>query len=297
MGAPEMVGRGLSRRAVIRRSLRAGAYAAPVVLSAVTVRPVGAQVTPPPATATAVPPTVTPVPAVLCMQPVAFSQDLLLFNAAPNVMYNVFATPSNTPGVFNALGSITTDSFGVGEAVFSLALNTSVVTSVTLTVVVAGQPPTNPATTRVSTLVAALACTAGGPRAAASLIGFIVQEPAGGTCTGGAPAYLDFVDAGLFNALSNTAYDLFIRINGTGTPIPVTSVTTNAAGNSTTITQVTVNGAAATSVQLIAVRAGGSPLTPLFSATVGGANLIALGCPAPGAAPGPNRVPEARTLR
>lgn len=295
MAGPNLGGTGLTRRGVIRRSLQAGAYAAPVVLSAVAVRPVGAQVTRP--TATPVPtatsvPTATMVPMVLCMQPVTFEQDLLLFNAAPGATYDIFSTTNmGAPATATRLGSITTDAAGVGGAVFPLALNTSTTTSVTLFVSVAGQPPTNAAATRVSTLVTALACAAGGPRATASLIGFIVQE------TTGMGQLNDFVDAGLFNVTPNTAYDLFIQPNGTGTPIRVTTVTTNAAGNSTTITPVMVSGPAATSVQLIAVLAGASPNTPLFTTTVSGTQLVTVPAIALAVAPSTTRVPEARTLR
>ena len=287
MRVPEGPKKGLTRRTVIRRSLQAGAYTAPVVLSAITVRPVGAQVTMP--TVTPVP-TATLIPMVLCMQPVAFGQDLLLFNAAPNVTYDIYYVTNMGPAASatRLMPSITTDAAGVGGQVYNLALNSSTTTSVTLIVTVAGQPPTNPATTRVSTLVTVLACTAGAARAAASLIGFIVQESAV------AGNRLTFVDAGLFNAAVNTMYDIYIRVNG-GAAVKVTTVTTNAAGNSTAITSLNV-AATATTVQLIAVLAGASPATPLFSTIVAGSSLVALPAPAPGATVA-NTVPEARTLR
>lgn len=281
-------GNGVTRRAVIRRSLQAGAYTAPVVLSAMTVRPVGAQVTMPTPTPTPTPPP-GPMP-VLCMQPVAFEQDLLLFNAAPNVTYDIYYTTNmGAPaGATRLMPSITTDAAGVGGQVYSLALNSSTTSSVTLFVTVAGQPPTNAATTRVSTLITALACTAGAARAAASLLGFIVQEPASGGNR------LTFVDAGLFNAAISTQYDLYIRVNG-GAAVKVTTVTTNAQGNSTAITSLSV-AATATSVQLLAVLAGASPTTPLFTTTVSGSTPVV----APAPAPGENlaaRVPVAVSIR
>lgn len=155
-------GRGLSRREVMKRGLRAGAYAAPVVLASAIVAPVAAQQ--------------VSAPAVLCAQPVTYQQDFVLIGGAPNRTYNVFYRTNNV-ATFPAspVTTVATDAQGVGTVTFPVTVDTSVVTSLIIVVTIPGFPtstPTNPANIPfVSNIVTVLACTNGGMRAPGILVG------------------------------------------------------------------------------------------------------------------------------
>ena len=133
-------GRGLSRRAMLRGTLKAGVYAAPIILSSTHV-------------AAAPLPSGTPFPATI-----TFGQDAILTNTGANASFDVYYTLSNQPAtMLTLLGTIKTDSFGFGGGVFPLVVDSRVVTSVTLTYILSGNPSTSPpAATFTSNLVAAL---------------------------------------------------------------------------------------------------------------------------------------------
>src|SRR5947209_5935438 len=121
------VGR-LSRRTLIKRTLRGGAYAAPVILSLGVVTPVVAA---------------TPAP---CTQPVTLGQDAVIYGAAPSATYNIYAQPNGT-GPFTLLGTIGTDAVGFGQRVFPVTYDSSQVSFLRLTATVPGADPgTQPAT-------------------------------------------------------------------------------------------------------------------------------------------------------
>ncbi|MCA1669024.1 MAG: hypothetical protein LC793_16845 [Thermomicrobia bacterium] len=106
--------RDLTRRDLLRQTLRAGVYAAPVILSATTITGVAAATTPPSFV-------------------IAFGQDALLTGAGAGATFDVYYTASNEPaGTFHLLGSFTTNRFGFGGAIFPLTLDSSVVSSVKL---------------------------------------------------------------------------------------------------------------------------------------------------------------------
>jgi len=260
---------GLSRRELMKRGLRAGAYAAPMVLASVIVAPVAAQTVSRPST---VVPTATVVPIPVITQPVPFVQDFTLIGAPPNTAFSIFFRPSNST-VFTAAGTLTTDARGVGGIVFPVTLDTSVVTSVQVVATVPGQPPstipTNNAASFTSTIIQVLAGVNGAPRPPALLVGQVIQEQTS-AAVGGVANFTDLVDVGIFNGAANTSFSIFLQPNGIGTPIPVRTVTTNVAGNTAVVVPVTLTGVtAATSFTLTAVLAG----TVVFTRTVTGTNV------------------------
>ncbi len=249
-------GNGLSRRELMKRGLRAGAYAAPVVLASVVVAPIAAQaqVSGP----TMVPPTM--VPAVLCAQPVTYLQDFVLTNAAPRATYNVFFRPNNV-ATFPAMPAttVTTDAQGVGVVTFPVTVDTSVVTSVTIVVTIPGFPastPTNPASTPlVSNIVTVLACTNGGTRAPANLVSAVFQEPT--VCSGVAQTASNYLDVGIFNATPTTSYDVYIQRDSAGAfTLARAGIVTNSQGNVTVIVPFAATATPALSFNVVAVLAG-----------------------------------------
>lgn len=241
---------GLSRRALLRRTLATGAYTAPAILSLSVVSPVAAA---------------TPAPGA-CSQPVAFLQDAVLLGVAPNVPFDLYAQPAGSPTA-SKIGSFKTDDFGVAMGVFALApQNTSVVTSVTLSVFLTGTAPPAPSSaTFVSPLVASLACTQGGPRAAAALFATVVQEPTTLACTvGPLNQWQERVDVELVNAQLNATYDIYVQANtGTGGAVKAGSVTTNGQGNGAATLAATV-GTTVGNPGMVTVTAvpAGAPATP-----------------------------------
>lgn len=246
---------GWSRRELLKRTLRVGAYAAPVVLSTtLPAAPIAAA---------------TPAPA-LCTQPVAFLQDAILLGVAPGSAYTVYAQLSNA-GAPSAIGTFTADALGVAAGVFPLSLDTSAVTSVTLSVFLTGTaPPAPPAATFVSTLVTALACTAGGGRAASRLLARVVQEPTAAACGSGTlNQWQELVDVNLVNATATTAYDVYIQAyNGLTGFAKAGTLTTNAQGNAGGVLPVTIATAvgAPTAVTVNIVPAGAAPTSATFTA-------------------------------
>jgi len=286
-------GNELSRRELMKRGLRAGAYAAPVVLAAAVVAPVAAQalvsaptMVPLP-TSTSVPlPTSTPVPlptmvpAVLCAQPVTYLQDFVLTGAAPLATYNVFFRPSNV-ATFPAspATTVTTDAQGVGVVTFPVTVDTSVVTSVTIVVTIPGFPastPTNPASTPfVSNIVTVLACTNGGTRAPGNLVSAVFQEPT--VCSGVAQIASNYLDVGIFNATPSTSYDVYIQPNSAGAfTLARAGIVTNSQGNVTVIVPFAATATPATSFNVVAVLAG-SPASAVVLTR--GAVVVNIACP------------------
>jgi len=264
-------GNGLSRRELMKRGLRAGAYAAPVVLASVVVAPIAAQ-------AQVSAPTM--VPAVLCAQPVTYLQDFVLTGAAPLATYNVFFRPNNV-ATFPAspATTVTTDAQGVGVVTFPVTVDTSVVTSVIIVVTIPGFPastPTNPASTPfVSNIVTVLACTSGGARAAGNLVSAVFQEPT--VCGGVAQTASNYLDVGIFNATPSTSYDVYIQRNSAGAfTLARAGIVTNSQGNVTVIVPFAATATAATSFNVVAVLAG----TPASAVVLSrGAAIVNIDCP------------------
>jgi hypothetical protein len=105
--------RGFSRRELIKRTLKTGAYAAPVVLSATV-----------------------PMVSVSAVTPLAGTpiQDALLFAVGHNATFDVLFT-LNGAGTPALLGQIVSDGFGVAGNSFAFPAGTNLrgVTTVTLT--------------------------------------------------------------------------------------------------------------------------------------------------------------------
>ena len=259
----------LSRRELMKRGLRAGAYAAPVVLASVVVAPVAAQ-------------QMVSRPTLLITQPVAFFQDFTVTGAVPSFTYNVFYRPSNST-VFTQAGTLTTDARGVGGTVFPIALNTDPnnggATSVLIVATIPGQPsstPTSPYFSLTSTIITVLAGANGAPRPAALLAALVIQEQTSAT-VGGVANFTDYVDVGIFNGTPGTAFDIYLQPNGTGTFTRVTTVTTNAQGNITAFVPVTLTGvAAASSFTVNAVLAGASSTPAVLTRTVASTSVTTI---------------------
>ncbi len=169
---------GLTRREAMARALKAGAYAAPVVLSAsALVSHVGAS--PPPG------------PVIACgAAGLTFVQDFLLLGVFPGAAFDVFAKPNTAAAPF-LLGTFNADAEGVLPGAISLPVAGGPAipfgtTSVTVSVNVAGTGTT--AATFVSPIAGSLACTTAGAMLPVStltprLLAKIVQEQTG--CPGG----------------------------------------------------------------------------------------------------------------
>jgi len=257
---------GLSRRELMKRGLRVGAYAAPVMLASVVVAPVAAQ-------------QAVSRPAAVITQPVSFFEDLTVTGAVPGFTFNVFYRPNNSTA-FTQAGTLTTDARGVGGTVFPVALNTDPnnggVTSVLIVATIPGQitsTPTSPYFSFTSTIVTLLAGANGAPRPAALLAARVIQEQTSATVAGVAN-FTDYVDVGIFNGTPSTAFDIYLQPNSTGAFTRVTTVTTNAQGNISVFAPVTLTGvAAANSFTVNAVLAGAAPTSAVFTRTVTGTNV------------------------
>ena len=285
-------GNSLSRRELMKRGLRVGAYAAPIVLASVVVAPIAAQAqvsAPTMVPPTMVPPTMVPptmVPAVLCSQPVTYLQDFVLTGAAPLATYNVFFRPSNV-AAFPALPAttVTADAQGVGVVTFPVTVDTSVVTSVTIVVTIPGFPastPTNPASAPfVSNIVTVLACTNGGVRAAANLVSAVFQEPT--VCTAVMQIASNYLDVGIFNATPSTSYDVYIQRNSAGAfTLARAGIVTNSQGNVTVIVPFAATATPATSFSVVAVLAGAPASAVVLTRA---AVVFNIACPLLGAMP------------
>lgn len=264
-------GHGLSRREMMKGTLKAGVYAAPVILSSGRV---AAQSLP----------SGTPFPATL-----ALGQDALLTNTGANASFDVYSTLSTQPAtMLTLLGSFTTDRFGFGGAVFPLVVDARAVTSVKLTYLLGGNPPTSPpAATFTSSLVAALG-PVNGARGPVRFVGLVVQEPTAAACQPGPPGqFTEYVDVAILNAPPNATYTIAVQSNRHTAPVVVTTVTTNADGNATlfagVVTPVVV--ATPTAVVVTAVPTGGGATLTL---TASGATLTTIPCSSLQAAARPN---------
>jgi hypothetical protein len=260
---------GVTRREAMARALKAGAYAAPVVLSASALAGRVGAATPPPG------------PAIACgTTGLAFIQDALLLGVFPGTAFDVYAQP-NTVATAAKVGSFTADAEGVAAAVFALPLVGGAqipfgTTSVTVSVNLAGSAAT--VASFVSPIAGALACTTAGttlPVAGLTpqLLAKVVQEQTG--CPGGvAGAWKELVDVNVVNIVPNASYDVYIRPNNgtTGGFVPAGTLTTNAQGNAGAVLSVVAatTGAAPTGVTVNVVPAG-------MPATAAGALTFAAG--------------------
>lgn len=289
-------GHGLSRREMMKGTLKAGVYAAPVILSSghvaaaaslpsatsfptATSLPSGSPFptdTPPPI------PTPTPTPPPFPVT-LTFGQDALLTGAGPRASFDVYYTLSTQPAtMLTFLGTIITDNFGFGGGVFPLVVDTRVVTSVKLTYFLSGNPPTSPPiATFTSTLVSALN-PVNGARQPVTFVGLVVQEPTAAACQI-APAsptrFTEYVDVAILNATPGITYTIFVQSNLHTTPVLVTTATTNADGNVTVFAGVLapVVVTTPTSVVVTAVPTGGGATLTL---TASGTNLVTIPCSA-----------------
>lgn len=276
-------GRGLSRRNMLKTTLRAGIYTAPAILSLSAVASVGAAApsSPPTATPTSVPsptplstPTPIPFPTTL-----TFGQDALLANTGAGASFDVYYTLSTQPAtMLTFLGTFPTDRFGFGGSVFPLTVNTSMTTSVTLTYILHGNPPTSPpAATFTSTLVSALN-PVNGMRQPVSFVGLVVQEPTVAACqVGPLNQFTEYVDVAILNATPNTSYTISVQSNLHTAPVVVTTATTNADGNVTVFAGVVTPVVVATPTSVVVTATptgGGTPLT----LTASGTTLTTIGC-------------------
>jgi hypothetical protein len=251
-----MSDRGMTRRELIKRSLQAGAYAAPLILAA------------------GVPAAVAAASPVL----VTFMQDALLADAGPlatfDVTYTLSTQPSSPP---ISAGSFTTDRFGFGGITppFSITVDRNTITSgsfVTLTFTLRGASA--PAVVRSFALIASLASPA------TSFLGLVVQEPTVAACQiGPLSQFNEYIDVAIINGPASTAYNFFVQPAGVATPVLVTTASTNANGNLTVFAPGLVSLAAPgapTSVTVTAVKVGTT--SPAFSLTASGAALTTISC-------------------
>jgi hypothetical protein len=259
-----MAGQGITRRGLMKKSLKAGAYAAPVILASLPVPAVSAA---------------TPAP-ILCGTTVTFTQDVALFNAAPGAAYDVYAAP-NGIGPTRVLTLTADATFGAAFGVFSLTVPSGGVTFVTISVVLAGNPPAPALASFNSTLVGTVACTAGGPRAAAAVIGRAFQETT--NCGGAASTYTVTLDVAVQNAAPSTSYDVYYQANNA---VPAGfaragTLTTNAAGNVTQLFTVSVNTSTPTPPSAIVINvvpAGMAATPPTFTTTLSGNGIVNVVC-------------------
>ncbi len=246
-------------------TLKAGVYAAPVILSSGRVAAASLPSGPFPATLT-------------------FGQDALLSNTGAGAVFDVYYTLSNQPaGTLTLLGTLPpTDRFGFGGSAFPLTVDARVVTSVTLTYILSGNPPTSPpVTTFTATLVAALN-PVNNMRQPVRFVGLVVQEPTVAACQI-APAsptqFTEYVDVAILNALPGITYTISVQSNRHTAPVVVTTATTNADGNVTVfagvVTPVVV--ATPTSVVVTAVPTGGGTTLTLTASGANG-NLTTISC-------------------
>lgn len=211
----------VTRRGAMKVALKGAAYTAPVILGTTT----------PLAGISAA----TPPALVTCVQPVTFTDGYVL-PANPGQTLDFYITLNTDPaGTFRPIGSATADAFGVVNFSVILILNTSAVTSYTITDVPHGTTPTATSDHVSTDFISVVACTAGGPRAAIGLFGFVLIEPTLAACGGiGPPQFNALLNYGIYNGPPNTTYDVYIQpknITPAGTFLKVATVTTNAQGN------------------------------------------------------------------
>lgn len=285
---------GLTRREAMARALRAGAYAAPVVLSASALTGHVGAATPPPG------------PVIACgTTGLTFVQDFFLLNVAPGAAFDLFVQPNTAPAPV-LVGTFAADAEGVLLHAISLpAAGVPIpfgTTSVTTSVNVAGTG--TPAAGFVSTIVGSLACTSGATLPVSTLtpqaFAKIVQEQTG--CPAGSTTvWSELVDVNIVNANPSASYDVYILANNAvgGAYVLAGTVATNTQGNGGAVltTPVTTTGGAPTGVTVKVVPSGsartvagaltaaaaptGNPLTSsLFTVSCAGA-VISLSVPKP----------------
>ncbi|MCA1666053.1 MAG: hypothetical protein LC793_01335 [Thermomicrobia bacterium] len=260
---------GLTRREIMKRTLKAGAYAAPLILSASTLSSVAAA-----------------LPSQPSSSVVSFFQDTGITDVGARARFDVSFTPLDATGKPTAptafLGSFITDQFGVGGAPFPLTLDTSVVKAVQLTYTFHATPTPPPSATFTSNLIAAVA-PVNGRRSPAQLLGLVVQEPTVAACQKGPlTTFTETLDVALVNVLPGTAYDFYAQPNGLGAPVKVGTATTNLQGNIAVfaVSPSVTSASAPTSVVVTAVLAGASPTPAPYTLTASGATLVTVDCTA-----------------
>jgi hypothetical protein len=246
--------RGFSRRELIKRTLKTGAYAAPVILSATI-----------------------PMVSVSAVTPLAGTaiQDAVIFGVGHNATFDVlFALNTGPTGL---LGQIVSDNFGVAGGVFAFPPGTNLhgVTTVTLTYflnvggVRSALPAAPPFTSGLVGLMNGQASL---------LLANILQIPLG--CP--TPAqYSEYVDAAIVNGSPNTAYRIMVQINGTGTPVQAGVITTSAQGHGTGYFPASATSASATaptSVVVTAVPVSTGNTFPPLTVNAGAGTLRTLTC-------------------
>jgi hypothetical protein len=250
-------GRGMSRRELIKRTLKTGAYAAPVVLSTTVPSAVFAAIS-------------TPSSAL---------QDAALVRVGHNAVFDVVFQLNNgsTPIASGTLGQITSDGFGVAGGVFAFPVALSTLksaTSATLTYFlnVGGvRSPVAAAPPFTSGLVGLQNGTT------TSFQGNVIQAPVGCPTP---TQYQEYLDVALINGPRNTTFDFYVQPNTVGAPIKVATKATTPDGHVTVFAASTpiTSAAAPTSVVVSVVPAGGSPASPSFTFTASGGTLVGLSC-------------------
>jgi hypothetical protein len=247
---------GLTRREAMARALKAGAYAAPVLLSASALAGhVGAS--PPPG------------PSIACgTTGLSFVQDALLLGVFPGTAFDVYAQP-NTAAAPIRIGSFAADPEGVAAGVFALPLAGGApiafgTTSVTVSVNLAGSAAT--VASFVSPIAGMLACTSGATLPVASLtprlLAKVIQEQTG--CpAGGTTAWRELVDVNIVNASPSASYDVFLLANNAvgGAYVPAGTIATNGQGTGGAVltTSVATTGGAPTAATVTVVPSGSLP--------------------------------------
>ncbi len=247
---------GLSRRALLRRTLKTGVYAAPVILATTIITS--------PAQAA------TPVPSFVCVQP--RTEFLIVFgrNQNPTASYDVYvAAITNSLGPLAKVGSFTNDPSGFVTTAFPVTFDYSVVRTVIVFTPPAGQPPRFPSGTYAPN--SALICTPGATNLTPVLEVTATQRiPAAGITR-----YLEYIGVNLVNASPGAVYDVYARpdnANPAGAFTKVGTGSVNADGVLPFFSSETVQtqpGTGAPSAVTVNLVASGGPATPaLFTTTV-----------------------------
>lgn len=264
--------RGLSRRELIKRTLKTSAYAAPVVLSATV-----------------------PALSVSAVTPIAGTpiQDALLHDVGHNACFDVFFSLDGSPSSF--LGKILSDAFGIAGGAFSFPAGTNLrgVSTVTLTYFFdlngcntsVPQPAQNPAAPPFNSGVVGLM-----NGNTTQLLANVLQAPVGCTTP---TQYSEYFDVVIVNGRPNTQYVITAQSSTfsvtlapplTTSPqghvagyFPAAAVSLSAtAPTSVVVTATPVGGGTALSVT-VPDASGNSPLTTLTCAQVAGTAGRAIG--------------------
>jgi hypothetical protein len=252
----QRVDRGLARRELMWRTLKTGAYAAPVILSAtVPVLSVAA---------------VTPLPTTAI-------QDAVLYGVGHGATFDVLFSLNTGPS--GLLGQITADNFGVAGGVFAFPPSVTSLTgvsTVTLTYflnvggVRASSPAAPPFTSGLVGLMNGNAT---------AVLARVLQIPLGCPTP---TQYSEYVDVAIVNGRPSTTYSISVQPNTLGAPVQITSVTTSAQGHVTAYVPAAVTspgGTAPTNVVVTATPVGGGATLSVNVVPGGGSSaLTTLSC-------------------